>query len=88
MHELTLLNDLLKKVREIAVQEKAKKVKSVSIWLGAMSHISASHFKEHFDLATKDSDLEGVPLNIETSDDAFHPQAQDILLRSVDVESQ
>ena len=84
MHELTLLNDLLKKVREVADK---RPVKSVSVWLGAMSHISASHFKEHFDWATKDSELEGVALNIETSEDAFHPQAQDILLKSVDIDS-
>lgn len=82
MHELTLLNDLLKKVREVADE---KPVDSVSIWLGAMSHISASHFKEHFDWATKDSELEGVVLDIETSIDAFHPQAQDILLKSVNI---
>ncbi len=87
MHEMTLLNDLLKKVREVAKSEQGKRVKSISVWLGAMSHISADHFKEHFDWATKDSDLDGVPLNIETSTDAFHPQAQDILLKSVDIES-
>lgn len=83
MHELTLLNDLLKKVRDVA---NGQPVNSVSIWLGAMSHISAEHFKEHFDWATKDTDLEGVPLDIETSDDAFHPQAQDILLKSVNIQ--
>ena len=83
MHELTLLNDLLKKVRDVA---NGQPVNSVSIWLGAMSHISAEHFKEHFDWATKDTDLEGMPLDIETSDDAFHPQAQDILLKSVNIQ--
>jgi hydrogenase nickel incorporation protein HypA/HybF len=87
MHEMTLLNDLLKKIRLVAKDGKAKKVNSISLWLGAMSHISANHLKEHFDMATQNSELEGVDLNIETSDDAFHPQAQDILLKSVDIDS-
>jgi len=86
MHETTILNDLLKKVREVMEMENREKVKSITVWLGAMSYISADHFKDHFDLATKGSDLEGVPLIIEISDDVFHPQARDILLKTVDLE--
>jgi len=85
MHEAGLIRDLLAKIDELAARESAASVTRVSVWLGALSHISAEHFREHFDNETAGSIAAGAALDVETSDDINHPQAQDILLCSIDV---
>ena len=85
MHEAGLIRDLLAKINELADQESATSVQKVSVWLGALSHISAEHFREHFENETGDSVAANAELEIETSDDIDHPQAQDILLRSIEI---
>ncbi|MEX2469125.1 MAG: hydrogenase/urease maturation nickel metallochaperone HypA [Pseudohongiellaceae bacterium] len=85
MHEAGLIRDLLTKIDELAAKEEAQAVTRVSVWLGALSHISAGHFREHFNNETAGSIAAGAELEIETSDDINHPQAQDILLRSIEV---
>ena len=57
----------------------------VAVWIGALAHISASHFREHFEDGSRGSLAQGARLDIEVSDDPEHPQAQDILLRSIEV---
>lgn len=85
MHEAGLIRDLLAKITELADRESAASVTRVTVWLGALSHISAAHFREHFRNETIGSVAEGAELEIETSDDINHAQAQDILLRSIDI---
>jgi hydrogenase nickel incorporation protein HypA/HybF len=85
MHEAGLIRDLLVKIGQLAEQESAQAVTRVSVWLGALSHISADHFREHFENETGGSIAENAELEIETSDDIDHPQAQDILLRSIEI---
>ena len=48
MHEMSLISDLLKKIEELAKKQDSKKVIGVDVKLGALSHISGDHFKEHF----------------------------------------
>lgn len=86
MHEASLLNALMRKIDDIADAEGAKRVTGVSVWLGALSHMTPGHFKEHFDQAAAGTRTEGAELDIEPSDDTGHPSAQDILLKSIDVE--
>ena len=85
MHESSLMTGLLKKITSVAIQQKAKKIVSVGIKLGALSNISADHFKEHFVEAAKDSIAEGATLNIEESTDITDQNAQDILVTEVEV---
>ena len=85
MHEHSLIANLLSRIDAVARQENASRVVAVKVWLGALCHISASHFREHFDDGCRGSLAEGARLDIEVSDDPDHPQAQDILLRSVEV---
>ncbi len=88
MHELGLINDLLKKIESIAGSNGSKKVIAAEVRLGALCHISADHFREHFVQETKGTLADGAVLRIETCDDIHDPQAQDILLLSVDVEDE
>lgn len=85
MHEAGMIRDLLAKIEELAARESSKQITGVTVWLGALSHISAEHFREHFENETTGSIAENAKLDIEVSDDIHHPQAQAILLRSIDI---
>jgi hydrogenase nickel incorporation protein HypA/HybF len=60
----------------------------VKVKLGALAHISAEHFREHFQQAARGTAAEGARLDIDVSTDESDPCAQDILLKSVDVEDE
>lgn len=87
MHEASLIKDLVRRIEQIAADEQAAKVVSVGVWLGALSHMSADHFREHFSHATAGTCAQGANLEIELSDDVSDPHAQDLLLRRVDIDS-
>jgi len=85
MHELSLISDLLKKIEVVAKENDAESVAAVRIKLGALAHISPEHFTEHFRTETKNTITENARLDIEVGDDMNDPNAQDILLLSVDI---
>ena len=86
MHEFTLIADLMRKVLSIAREQNALKVTCVKVQLGALSHISSTHFREHFANASKKTIAEMAELDIEILSDTNSPDAQSIILKSVDVE--
>lgn len=86
MHEMSLMRDLLRKVLEVSRAEGAKRVVSINMWLGALSHMSPAHFCEHFREAALGTVAEGAELRIEVSDDPGDPHAQDILFRGLEIE--
>jgi hydrogenase nickel incorporation protein HypA/HybF len=88
MHEMSLIHDLVHKIDSIAKEQNAQKVTQVNVRLGALSHISAEHFKDHFVEGAKGTVAEGARLETEVSQDIGDPQAQDIILLSVEVEEQ
>lgn len=85
VHEHGLIADLMRKIDTIARAEGGT-ISVVRVRLGALSHISPEHFREHFVEAARGGVAEEAVLEIETSEDLDDPDAQDILLRSVDVE--
>jgi hydrogenase nickel incorporation protein HypA/HybF len=85
MHEASLMRGLIKKIGEVAANEGASRVVGVEVWLGALSHMSAAHFAEHFAHASAGTMAEGARLDVTVSEDTAHPNAQDILLVSVQV---
>lgn len=85
MHEIHLLKDLLKKVESIAAENHASKVSEVRIKLGALSHISPEHLKEHFLRESEGGIAEGAKLVVIEDTDQNSPQAMDILLDSIEV---
>ncbi|MBS0517960.1 MAG: hydrogenase maturation nickel metallochaperone HypA [Proteobacteria bacterium] len=87
MHEASLIAGLMRRVEEISRRENATRVVAVSVWLGALSHMSADHFAEHFTEAAKGTLAEGAQLHTTVSDDVEHPHAQDLVLESVEVET-
>jgi hydrogenase nickel incorporation protein HypA/HybF len=87
MHEASLMAGLMRRIDEIGRSEGARRIVGVSVWLGALSHLSAEHFTEHFVEASAGTIAEGARLDIAVSDDTGHANAQDILLESVEVET-
>lgn len=87
MHEFSLIANLMKKIQNVVDAEHAGRVAVVRVRLGALSHISADHFREHFEHAARGTSAEGARLEIVTSNDYAEPEAQSILLESVEVET-
>ncbi len=86
MHEMSLIHDLMRKIETIAREQNAAKVVCVKVRLGALAHISADHFREHFEEESKGTIADGARLDVELLTDENDPQAQDIMLDSVEVE--
>ncbi len=87
MHERALILNLLRQVDDIARAEGARKVTRVTVWLGALSHMTPGHFREHFDLDAAGSIAEGAALECTASEDIADPNATAVLLKSVEVET-
>lgn len=86
MHEMSLIHDLMRKIETIAREQNATKVAGVKVRLGALAHISADHFREHFEEESKGTIADGARLEVVELTDQNDPQAQDIILDSVEVE--
>lgn len=88
MHEFSLLANLLRKIEDTAQRENAQKVVKVSVKIGALAHISGSHFREHFEHAVRGTISEGAQLEITEDSDPHAPDAQSILLLEIEVEDE
>lgn len=86
MHEIGLLKDLLAECERIVLQNDARRVSSLRVWLGAFSHLTEDHFREHFERESVGTAAEGAELQVEVSEDETDPKAQGVLLKSVEVE--
>jgi hydrogenase nickel incorporation protein HypA/HybF len=76
MHEFHLMADLMKKIEKVAADNQAEKVTRVGVWLGALSHITPEHFREHFVDGARGTIAEGAELEVESSENIDHEQAQ------------
>jgi hydrogenase nickel incorporation protein HypA/HybF len=84
MHESAVLNDLLKKVDEVARVHELSRVTRIRLWVGALSHFSESSLREHWNDAVPGTVAEGARLELEVSDDRTDPRAQGVVLVSLD----
>jgi hydrogenase nickel incorporation protein HypA/HybF len=86
MHETSLMVDLLRKVEAILHEHHAKRVLSIKVRLGALSHFSPEHFREHFEIAARRTSAEHANLEIVLVGDINDPHAQDVMIENVEVE--
>ncbi|MBW1696842.1 MAG: hydrogenase maturation nickel metallochaperone HypA [Deltaproteobacteria bacterium] len=86
MHEIWLIDDLIKKIESAARGCNSNKVVGVKVKLGALSHISIDHFRMHFKDRSHGTIAQGARLHIEVSGDIHDPRAQGVYLESVQVE--
>jgi len=87
MHEAGLMKALMRGIETVAREEKARRVVKISVWLGALSHMSPAHFNEHFEDSARGTLAEGAEVECHVSDDIHDPRAQDVVLEGVEVET-
>jgi hydrogenase nickel incorporation protein HypA/HybF len=88
MHETALVRDIVRRIDEFARATNARRVTGAKVWLGALSHLSAEHFREHFAMEARDTLAAAAVLEIEVSEDLDDPDAQHVRLASVDLDQQ
>lgn len=87
MHEASLIAGLMRRIDTVAKADGARRIVGVSVWIGALCHMSAEHFAEHFERASDGTIAAGARLDVTVSDDEHDMNAQDIVLRHVEVET-
>jgi hydrogenase nickel incorporation protein HypA/HybF len=86
MHERAVMDDLVRTIEARAHAEGARRVTRIRVRLGALSHFTAEHFREHFVDASRGSVAEGAEVEAELRVDPTEPAAQGVVLESIDVE--
>jgi len=86
VHEQALIDDLVRKIEDVALAEGSTRVTRIRVRLGALSHLTPEHFREHFDQAAAGTIAERATIDIDARLDPLEPDAAEIVLTSVDVE--
>ncbi len=86
MHETGVVRDLVRRLEQAARDVGAERVSGTVVWLGALTDFSPEHFRAHFEEEARGTLVQGAALTIETSQDIGHPHAQDVMMRSVDLD--
>jgi hydrogenase nickel incorporation protein HypA/HybF len=86
VHEASLMKNLMGKVERLAREQGGTRVTCLRVKLGALSHFSPDHFREHFEQVSRGTVAEGASLEIESGTDISDPHAQDVMLDSADIE--
>jgi hydrogenase nickel incorporation protein HypA/HybF len=86
MHEHALITDLVRRIEAVARENGARKVLRAKLVLGALSHLSVEHLREHFEEAARGTLAEGAALEARLDPDLGAPHAQGIVLEAVEVE--
>ena len=84
MHDLALMADLIAEINRLSTQHRGRNIVRVRVWLGALSHFTPAHFREHFAVAAQASYARNAAVDIETSDDVADPRAQGVVLKSLE----
>lgn len=86
MHDQALFRDLMSKIQEIAKREGAVSVRTIHVSLGALSHMDADHFREHFDEVAPGTIAENAEIKATLETDTTADDAQGIRLTSLELE--
>jgi hydrogenase nickel incorporation protein HypA/HybF len=86
MHETAIVRDIVRRITELAGAANARRVARANIWLGAFSHLTADHFREHFTVEAKGTVAETAAIEIQVSTDVTDPHAQQVRLDSLQID--
>jgi hydrogenase nickel incorporation protein HypA/HybF len=86
MHEHALMDDLMRKIEQEADAEGGGRVVSVRVRLGALTHFTPEQFREQFADASRGTVAEGAAVAAELHTDPTEPEAETVVLESIDVE--
>lgn len=87
MHEKVLMEDLVRRIEAAAREEGAARVTRIRVRLGALSHFTERHFREHFAHAARGTVAECAAVEATLDGDTTAAGAQGVMLESIDVES-
>lgn len=85
MHEQALIDDLMAKILAVSESEGGVRVVRIRVHLGALSHFTPAHFREHFDDAALGTLAEGATVEAELGTELTAPNAMGVVLESVEV---
>jgi hydrogenase nickel incorporation protein HypA/HybF len=85
VHEASLTRSLVNRILEVAAQQQAQRVVAITVRLGALSHMSPGHFREHFEIAAAGTLAEGARIDAIEDADPGAATAADVVLESVEV---
>jgi len=80
------MDDLMRTIESQARAEGALRVTRIRVRLGALSHLTPAHFREHFADASRGTLAEGADVETELRKDPTEAEAQSVVLESIDVE--
>jgi hydrogenase nickel incorporation protein HypA/HybF len=86
VHEKALMDDLMRKLESEAKAEDGRRVIRIRVRLGALSHFTEAHFREHFEHASRGTIAEGAEVEAELRTDPTEPDAQGVVLESIELE--
>jgi hydrogenase nickel incorporation protein HypA/HybF len=86
MHEHALMRDLMEQIAAVAGAEGARRVTRVRVRLGALSHFTPEHFREHFEDASRGTPAEGATVDAWLDGDLADERAGGVVLESIEVE--
>ena len=86
MHERKLMDDLMGKIETELRAADASRVTVIRVRLGALSHFTEAHFREHFEDASRGTVAEGAVVEAELRTDPTEAEAQGVVLESIEVE--
>jgi len=79
------MDDLVREIESVARAERAHRVTRVRVRLGALSHFTPEHFRDHFEDAARGTVAEAATVEVEVATDPTDSDAQAVRLESVDV---
>ena len=80
------MDDLMRKIVSVAHENGGVRVIRITVRLGALSHFSPEHFREHFVDASRGTLAEGAAVDAVLEDDVHAPNADGVVLESIEVE--
>ena len=80
------MDDLMKKIVSVAHENGGVRVVRITVRLGALSHFTPEHFREHFVDASRGTLADGAEVDAVLEDDVHAPNADGVVLESVEVE--
>mgnify|MGYP001604202373 FL=1 len=86
MHEHSLIQNLVNKLTALSEEHNKARVVSIKVILGALSHTSPDHFREHLEEFAPGSCFENAKIEFIEKTDIHDPQATGIYLESVELE--
>lgn len=86
MHERALMEDVMRKIEEVARADGAVRVTRVVVRLGALSHFTPQHFMEHFADASRGTIADGAAVDALVDPDERTPSATGVVVESVELE--